>query len=372
MSQKRDELTSEFNKLAARAAELRNAETGAEELITVTAKMRSIESELSVIDRQEGVAKVEVVSAPATTIGEEAVQSRVFSKPIGSAVELEKRDISNSGLFPLPAGTSSYIGLADTAGIAGLPTLPTSFVDLLPVVPTSSDVVRYFSQDTFTDNTANAGQLGALNKSDLTWSSKIAVVTKIGHHIVVAKETLEDDAAVAALINREGVRGVREEIEEQLLAASQVTGKLSSVVAAATASTYTAAEGVLAGIRKAKTVAENAGLPADLVIVTPATREAIDMLALPDNGGVGYFAGGPTSVFGMRIVTSYRLPAGVTFVVGSTQAITLRSRAGVTVETTDSHNDYFVKDGVTIKVTSRLAVQNVRPAAWVKGSVATA
>ena len=372
MSQKRDELTSEFNKLAAKAAELRNAETGAEELITVTAKMRSIESELSVIDRQEGVAKVEVVSAAVSSLGEEAVQSRVFSKPIGSAVELEKRDISNSGQLPLPAGTSSYIGLADTAGIAGLPTLPTSFVDLLPVVPTSSDVVRYFSQDTFTDNSANAGQLGALNKSELTWSSKIAVVTKIGHHIVVAKETLEDDAAVAALINREGVRGVREEIEDQLLAATQVAGKLSSVLAAATASTYTAAEGVLAGIRKAKTVAENAGLPADLVIVTPATREAIDLLALPYNGGVGYFAGGPTSVFGMRIVTSYRLPAGVTFVVGSTQAITLRSRAGVTVETTDSHNDYFVKDGVTIKVTSRLAVQNVRPAAWVKGSVATA
>lgn len=372
MSQKRDELTSEFNKLAAKAAELRNAETGAEEIITVTAKMRSIESELSVIDRQDGVAKVEVISATASSLGDEAVQSRVFSKPLGSAVELEKRDIVNSGLFPLPAGSSSYIGLADTAGIAGLPTLPTSFVDLLPVVPTSSDVVRYFSQDTYVDAAGNTGQLGALGKSDITWSAKLAVATKIGHHMIVAKETLEDDAAVAALINREGVRGVREEIEEQLLAATQVAGKLSSVVAAATASTYSAAEGVLAGIRKAKTVAENAGLPADLVIVSPVTREVIDLLALPDNGGVGYFAGGPTSVFGMRIVTSYRLPAGVTFVVGSTQAITLRSRAGVTVETSDSHNDFFVKDGVTIKVTSRLAVQNVRPAAWVKGAVAAA
>jgi len=372
MSQKRDELTSEFNKLAAKAAELRNAETGAEELITVTAKMRSIESELSVIDRQEGVAKVEVVSAPASTIGHEAVESRVFSKPLGSAVELEKRDIFQSPIQPLPAGASGYIGLADTPGIAALPALPTSFVDLLPVVPTSSDVVRFFSQDTYTDAAGDRIQLNALGKSDITWTGKLAVVTKIGHHMVVAKETLEDDAAVAALINREGIRGVREEIEEQLLAATQVAGKLSSVVAAATASTYTAAEGVLAGIRKAKTVAENAGLPADLVVVTPATREAIDMLALPDNGGVGYFAGGPTSVFGMRIVTSYRLPAGVTFVVGSTQAITLRSRAGVTVETSDSHNDYFVRDGVTIKVTSRLAVQNVRPAAWVKGSVAAA
>lgn len=368
MSQKRDELTSEFNKLAARAAELRTAENGAEEIITVTAKMRSIESELSVIDRQEGVAKVEVISATASSIGEEAVESRVFAKPIGSAIELEKRDIFNGQAGT--SGASAYIGLDTTSGIAGIPTLPTSFVDLLPVVPTSSDVVRYFRQETFTNSTGNAMQLGALNKSDITWSAQIAVLSKVGHYMVVAKETLADDPAVAALINREGIRGVREKIESDLLATSNVTGGVTSIVAGAQSETYTAEEGVLVGIRQAKTKAELAGLPADFVVVSPAVREAIDLLAIPDNGGVGYFAGGPSSVFGLRLVTSYRLPAGVDALVGSTQALTLRSKSGVTVETSDSHDDYFIKDGVAIKVTAQIAAQNVRPTAFVKVSVA--
>jgi HK97 family phage major capsid protein len=368
MSQKRDELTSEFNKLAARAAELRGTEN-ADELITVTAKMRSIESELSVIDRQEGVAKVEVVSTPAATLGEEAIESRVFTKPIGSVVELEKRDIFNSN--SQTGNSSAYIGLDTTPGIAALPTLATTFVDLLPVVPTSSDVVRYFRQETFSNAAAGTGaQLSALNKSDLSWSPQIAVLAKVGHYMIVAKETLADDPAVAALINREGVRGVREKIEADLLAASNVSGSITSILAGAQDETYTAAEGVLVGIRQAKTKAEIAGLPADFVVVSPVVREAIDLLAIPDNGGVGYFASGPSTVFGMRLVTSYRLPAGVDALVGSTQAVTLRSKSGVTVETSDSHDDYFIKDGVAIKVTAQIAAQNVRPSAFVKVSAA--
>jgi hypothetical protein len=370
MNQKRDELTSEFNKLAARAAELRGTEN-ADELITVTAKMRSIESELAVLDRQEGVAKVEVVTTAPATLGEEAIESRVFTKPIGSVVELDKRDIFQSGAFPLPSGASPYVGLDTTSGIAAIPTLPTSFVDLLPVVPTSSDVVRYFRQETFTNSaTGNSTQLSALNKSDLTWSQQIAVLAKVGHYMVVSKETLSDDPAVAALINREGVRGVREKIESDLLAASNVAGSVASIVAGAQSETYASEEGVLVGIRQAKTKAELAGLPADFVVVTPAVREAIDLLAIPDNGGVGYFASGPSTLFGMRLITSYRLPTGVDALVGSTQAVTLRSKSGVTVETSDSHDDYFIKDGVAIKVTAQIAAQNVRPSAFVKVSAA--
>jgi HK97 family phage major capsid protein len=367
MNQKRDELTSEFNKLAARAAELRGTEN-ADELITVTAKMRSIESELAVLDRQEGVAKVEVVSTTRATLGEEVIESRVFEKPVGSAVELEKRDIFNGPATT--SGASAFIGLTDTPGIAAIPTLPTSFVDLLPVVPTSSDVVRYFRQETLTGGAGNSAQLGTLNKTDLTWSAQIVVLSKVGHYMVVAKETLADDPAVAALINREGVRGVREKIESDLLATTQVTGGVTSIVAGAQSETYSAEEGILVGIRQAKTKAELAGLPADFVVVTPAVREAIDLLAIPDNGGIGYFAAGPATLFGMRLITSYRLPTGVDALVGSTQALTLRSKSGVTVETSDSHDDYFIKDGVAIKVTAQIAAQNVRPNAFVKVSAA--
>ena len=360
--QKRDELTSEFNKLAARAAELRNTDTGAEELITVTAAMRSIESELAVLNGQDGIAKVEVVNPRATSLGDDVVATRVFEKPIGSSTLVE-RDI-----FTAPSGTvgaQPLFARESDPGIYGLPTLPTSFVDLLPVIPTSSDVVRYFRQETFTNNAGGVGQLSASGKSDLSWSQQIALVTKVAHHIIASAESLADDPAVAALINRDGLRGIREEVEEQLLSPSQ--SMVGSVLTGAQTETYANGSSVLAAIRKAKTKAELAGLPADFVVVTPQIREAIDMVSVPENGGAGYFTTGATSVFGLRLVTSYRLPAGVNFLVGSTQAVSLRSRQGVEVETSNSHDDLFVKDGVVVKVSTRLALANIRPTAFVKG-----
>jgi HK97 family phage major capsid protein len=360
--QKRDELVAEFNQLAARAADLRSTDTGAEELITVTAKMRSIESELSVLDRQEGAAKVEIVTPRATTLGDDIVATRVLSQPVGSSTVVE-RDI-----FTGPTGTANaqpFISLDTDPGIYGLPTLPTSIVDLLPVIPTSSDVVRYFRQDTFTNAAGTVGQLGASGKSNLTWSAQFAVVSKVAHHMVVSTDALADDPAVAALINRDGVRGVREQIETQLLAANG--SSVGSVVSSAQTEEYENGSSVLTAIRKAKTKAELAGLPADFVVVTPQIREAIDLVALPENGGAGVFVGGPNTLFGLRIVTSYRMPEGVNFLVGSTQAVSVRSRQGIEVETSNSHDDYFVKDGVVVKVSAKLALANIRPNAFVKG-----
>jgi HK97 family phage major capsid protein len=372
MSQKRDELSAEFNKLAARAAELRSTEDGAEELITVTTKMRSIESELAVIDRQDGTAKVEIVAPKASSLGDAVVASRVLEQPIGSSVEIEGRDVYTTTQFPTPAGANPVFARESDAGIYALPSLPTSVLDLIPVIPTSSDVVRYFKQSSFTNNASGDAQLEASGKSEINWQSVVVPVAKAAHHIIVAKEVLADEPAVAALVNREGVRGVRETMETQLLSATNVTNGLQSIVATASSTTYSTEEGILTGIRKAKTACEVAGLAADFVVVSPAVREQIDLLALPDNGGVGYFAAGPTTLFGLRLVTSYRLPAGVDALVGSTQALSLRVRGGVEVETSNSHDDYFIKDGIAVKVSARAALANIRPEAFRKVSAAAA
>jgi len=118
--------------------------------------------------------------------------------------------------------------------------------------------------------------------------------------------------------------------------------------------------------RKAKTSAESAGLPADFCVVSPAIRELIDLAAVTENGGAGLFVGGPNTVFGLSLVTSYNIPAGIEAVVGSSQAVRLRSRSGIEVSTSNSHGSLFISDGVAVKVKARLAVENIRPEAFVK------
>ena len=363
-NQKRDSLNSEFNKLAASASELRVANS-TDELIQVTAQMRSIESELAVLNGQDApVAKVELVASKSDTLGDAVVRSGISSLPVGSSAEIEKRDI-----FQGPAGGSAQpFTFQEPGAVYGLPVLPTSFLDLLPVVPTSADGVRYFKQVLFTNNADGVnGQLVALPQSEVTWTAVFAPVSKVGHYMIVSDETLSDEPALAALINREGVRGVREEIEKQLLATSQVNGSVFSLVTGAQTETWDdEGQSILSAIRKAKTKAEVAGMPADFCVVSPAIRELIDLAAVTDAGGSGYFVGGPNTVFGMNLVTCYNIPNGIEAVIGSTQAVRLRSRSGVEVSTSNSHAGLFITDGVAVKVKARLAVENVRAEAFVK------
>lgn len=363
-TQKRDSLTSEFNKLAAKAAELRGSES-TDELISVTAQMRSIESELAVLNGQDApVSKVELVATTSDTLGDAVVRSGIASMPVGNSVEIEKRDIFQS----MPGAGGQPFTVQEPGTVYGLPTLPTSFVDLLPVVPTSADAVRFYKQVLFTNNADGVnGQLVALPQSEVTWSAHVVPVSKVGHYMIVSNETLSDEPALAALINREGVRGVREEIEKQLLATTQVAGSIASLVSGAQSVAWDdEGQTILAAIRKAKTAAESAGLPADFCVVSPAIRELIDLAAVTENGGAGLFVGGPNTVFGLNLVTSYNIPAGIEAVVGSSQAVRLRSRSGIEVSTSNSHGSLFISDGVAVKVKARLAVENVRPEAFVK------
>jgi HK97 family phage major capsid protein len=353
----RDTLIAEQNILLARAADFRNADGDTtDELLATDAKLASIAREIAVIDARDAApAKVEVVSTRSATVGDDVAASGIRNAPIGSSLEVEGRDIFTDpfgGNGAQPSAPADY-----TPGIAALPYFPPTFLDLVPVVPTSSDSVTYYKQTGFVSAAAKTGALGTYDRSELTWEKVSTPVEKHGHAFVVAEETLADEPAVAALINREGVRGLRDSVESLL-----VTTVLRD------AQTVTGTE-IAATIRTAKTAAEVVALPADLLIVTPQLREQLDLAAAQGNNGVGIYGNGPTTLFGLRIVTSYQLPAGADFVVGSTQGTRLRTRTGVEVASTNSHEGLFLKDAVALKVRQRVAVEVTHPEAWVKGTI---
>jgi HK97 family phage major capsid protein len=353
----RDQIVAELEGMKARSANLR-AEGDTDALIANTAAISSLVEEIRAHDAANAPVVV-AASAPkaTTTLGQEIADSGVLSRGIGASTTIQARDLFTGDTA------------ADTAaGVAGLPTQPTSIVDLLAAVPTNSDTVEYFVQTGFTSAAAAKAAGVEFDKSEISYEKKSVPVARIGHYLVVGEDLVSDVTGLSARINGEGVRGVREAVEAQLLAPAHTANGLSSIVADAGTKAYegSTVDAKVAAIRAAITQAEAPGHNVDVIIVSPQLREELDLASNSINGGNGIWTNGMGTLFGRRVVTSYRLPAGVDALVGSTRTVTLRPRTGIEVATSNSAEGVFLRDGVVVKVRQRVAVEVTRPDAWVK------
>lgn len=381
----RDKLMGELNKLADRAADLRDGEGTVDELIDVTARINGVRAELAALDAREvpTAPAVEAVASP-RSFGEAALQTGFVERGINGAPGVINRDV-----FSGPAAGGLDVVVPDfTPGIDAQPRNDVTVLDLIPTVPTSSDTVTFYVQTGFTNNAAGIPRregdpetYGAYALSDVTVEKKTVPVVKVGHAFPTDEDTLADSPALAALLNRDGIDGVRRELESQLLAASDTANGLPSLVVTGTGRAQEQeypnggdGQDVIDAIRAAKTKAENVGLRASFVLLSPATRELIELAKDNDGAylGAGPFAGMNGTLWQLPMVTSYFLPAGVDAVVGSFEKVRLRVRRGIEVQMTNSHGDDFLKDAIKIKVSGRYALENTRPEAMVVVSEAAA
>lgn len=375
----RDKLMAELNKLADRAADLRDSDASVDELIEVTARINGVRAELAAVDARE------IPTAPAVeavvsfrSFGEAALETGFVQRGINGAPGVVNRDV-----FSGPAAGGLDVVVPDfTPGIDAQPRNDVTVLDLIPTIPTSSDTVTFYVQTGFVNNSAgiprrvssNGATYGSYQLSDVTVEKKTVPVSKIGHAFPTDEDTLADSPALSALLNRDGIDGVRRELEAQLLAASDTANGLSSLIVTgsgrAQVQEYAAGgdgQDLIEAIRQAKTKAELAAIPASFVLLTPEARERVE-LAKDEDGrylGAGPFAGTNGTLWQLPMVTSYFLPEGVDAVVGSFEKVRLRVRRGLEVQMTNSHAEDFLKDAIKIKVSGRYALENTRPEAMV-------
>lgn len=375
----RDKLMAELNKLADRAAELRDSDASVDELIEVTARINGVRAEIAASDARDipTAPAVEAVAAP-RSFGEAALETGFVSRGINGTPGVVNRDV-----FSGPAAGGLDVVVPDfTPGIDAQPRTDVTVLDLIPTVPTSSDTVTFYVQTGFVNASAgiprrttnNGATYGSYQLSDVTVEKKTVPVAKIGHAFPTDEDTLADSPALAALLNRDGIDGVRRELESQLLAASDTANGLSSLIVTgsgrAQVQEYAAGgdgQDLIEAIRQAKTKAELAAIPASFVLLTPEARERVE-LAKDEDGrylGAGPFAGMNGTLWQLPMVTSYFLPEGVDAVVGSFEKVRLRVRRGLEVQMTNSHAEDFLKDAIKIKVSGRYALENTRPEAMV-------
>jgi HK97 family phage major capsid protein len=274
----------------------------------------------------------------------------------------------------LDASGGAFVVNDRLSGYTPLARQELGFLDLLPTLTTTSDLVEYIVQDTRTNNaatvaeaTATSGTSGLKPESALGWSLAQKPVEQIATWIPMTTRILNDAPMLRSAVDDELLYMLREELEEQCIIGTGTSPQLQGINTLGTIPTAAAgADPIGAIFNAAMQVRLQGGVPATGAVLTAASWAAIRLMRENSASGTlgGYIMGppnmpGPMSVFGLDLAVSTVVPATVAFVGNFTPTtIALVQREGGTIET-GWINDQFVRNLLTLRAELR-ALQVIR------------
>lgn len=248
--------------------------------------------------------------------------------------------------------------------------------DLLTAIPTSSNAIDWVKENVFTNAAAETAEGAAKPQSSITFSAGTMPVSTVAHWIKITRQLAMDNAALAAYINRRMVYGVNLRVENQLVSGNGTAPNLSGFTNSGnfTAHGYTTASLTALGLSATnrfdligKMVGDCAlaDYPADAIVLNTAdwwtmrlTKDSQGRYLLGDPG----VSAAPT-LFGLPVVASNAMTTDSVLVGSLAQAATLHNREGVVVDMSDSDENNFQLNLITLRAERRLALTVEKPAA---------
>jgi len=269
------------------------------------------------------------------------------------------------------------------------PSRPTRIRDLIPAIPTQSGSVETMRLNVFTNEAGpqgtasglGAGEFVAKNESNVTWELVTYPVRTIAHFVPASRQALSDAPMLQNLIDVELTYGLDLESDNQLLlgdgTGQNVTGLLVDAdipdVGELANGTATAdiPSAMIEHIRSAVTTLQtNEYYNPNGIVLNPVdwgtleTAKASDghylMIQFPANGA-------DQRIWRMPVVVTNAMPEGQFLLGDWTLGSKLYEREDVSVRISESHADYFVRNGVAVLAEERYAFAVNRPNAYVKG-----
>lgn len=328
------------------------------------------------------------------TLGQFFTESDVFEQVKSSGrgnnqpLEIARKDITS-----LAASAGALIRPDRDPEVYRDPNRPLRIRDLIPSIPTASGSVEVMRQNVFTNNagpqqpsSANsaigAGEFEAKPQSNITWELVTYPIRTIAHWVPASRQALSDAAMLRGLIDTELTYGLDLESDEQLLLGDgtnqNLTGLLvdagvSDIGEIATGTSVTdLPSAMIDHIRAAVTECQtNEYYNVNGVVLNPKDWETLElakasdghylMLSLPANGA-------QERIWRMPVIITNAMPEG-SFILGDwTLGAKIYDRESVSVRVSESHADYFVRNGVAILAEERYTMAVNRPKAFTKGS----
>lgn len=254
--------------------------------------------------------------------------------------------------------------------------------DLVTPGTTGSDVIEGSRVTGFTNNaapvpeaqgaepySAGAGQVqGVKPQSTLVvepWSTNVKT---IAHWIPATKRALSDAGQLRTLIDGFLRYGLEEELEDQMLTGDGTGENFEGILEVSGLTSQAYDTDLLTTTRKAKTKVRTVGKArATAYVLSPADNEKFDLLT---NGNGDFYFGAPQgnqvqTLWGLPRIESEAMPEGTAIVADWRQAI-LYDREQASINVTDSHADFFIRNLVAILAELRAAFHIQRPAAFVE------
>jgi HK97 family phage major capsid protein len=246
---------------------------------------------------------------------------------------------------------------------------------------TPGSQVRYVVEGTATSGVTGVAEAGVKPESTIDLGEVVEPVKKLATVLPVSDEMLEDAPAIQAYLNGRLTFFVKIEEERQLLrgaGGNDLIGLMARTGGQAI-NQYTklaADDNSTALLKVISNTAGSANLRPDLVVLHPSNYLSTRLLRDGTGGTVGaYLGGGPFSnqpqagaivdnLWGVPVVLSSVVGVGTALVGNFGQGAHLWRRGGLSVEATNSHDTYFVRNLNMIRAEQREALGLYRPAAF--------
>jgi HK97 family phage major capsid protein len=270
---------------------------------------------------------------------------------------------------------STGVGVAivpDRRGILPTQLRRLTFLDLIPKGTTDSNSIEYVQVQAIPGSAAPVAEGAVKPEEGLALEDATAPVRTIAGWIKVNRQAMDDMAGLGTLINTLLPYDVRRQVENQILMGSGSGQNLRGIFnqSGLGAPAHVAGDNAADSILRAMTVVILSDADPNFVAANPLLWQTI-LLMRSNEGGANtgqYLAGGPFMVHAPTIwglvVTANRTIPQATPLVGDSMGATLLFREGVNVKTSDSDQDDFVRNRVTVLAETRVAFPVWRPASF--------
>ena len=254
--------------------------------------------------------------------------------------------------------------------------------DIIPQATTTSNLIEFASEATFTNNAAPQGGGSPLTsgegdvkaESAMTFTLANAPVVTIAHWIPASRQVMSDASMLAGHISSRLTYGLKLEEEEELLLGTGAAGALNGLYNQATAFNASQTNATrLDTLLRAFTQVALSNYEASALVLHPT--DWMNIILLKDTTGRYLFADPQNMVdnrvWAKPVVPTQSMTVG-TFLVGAFNlAAQIWDREDATVRISENVNDHFIRNMVAILAEERLALTVYRTAALVKGSFET-
>jgi HK97 family phage major capsid protein len=318
------------------------------------------------------------------SIGEQFVRSAAYdyvhqtkaSRPERWASPIVELHWPTSGMYAAtltedPASGGKLVVPDFRPGILESPTRVLTVADLIAPGMTTSNLITYMVEKTYTNAAAPVAEGTAKPESAIVFDAASDPVRKIAHWLPVTEEMLEDVAFIRSYLDARLRLGVQLVEDDQLLNGTTTAPDIVGIrnrTGLAAPIVKIAGETIADAIfRQIMAIANSAMVMPDGIVMNPINWQSVPLMknSVGDYVGDGPFrAPGPPVLWGLPVAVTPAMPVNKALVGAFGTAAQVFRKGGIRVDASNSHQDFFVKNLVAIRAEERLALSVYRPGAF--------